>query len=118
MCGFICTLCRNDILPSLRDDVPENILIVAHNAVNQALIGTALGLQPFHFRRLVQSNAAAAVINFLPASISGVQFSSLEYEQMHTDEKQKANRRSDGPVTVLDGLNETPEVPLLRSAVC
>lgn len=33
-------------------------MVVAHNAVNQALICTALGLGPEKFRRLLQSNAA------------------------------------------------------------
>jgi broad specificity phosphatase PhoE len=29
-------------------------MVVAHNAVNQALIGSALGLPPRYFRRLLQ----------------------------------------------------------------
>jgi probable phosphoglycerate mutase len=36
------------------------ILVVAHNAVNQALIGSALGLGPEYFRRIVQSNCAVS----------------------------------------------------------
>lgn len=39
-------------------------LVVAHNAVNQALICTALGLDPPHFRRLTQTNAAFSVLDF------------------------------------------------------
>lgn len=39
-------------------------LVVAHNAVNQALICTALGLDPVHFRRLTQTNAAFTVLDF------------------------------------------------------
>ena len=72
-------------------DAPENILVVAHNAVNQALIGTALGLKPSHFRRLVQSNAAATVLSVIPTE-------------------------NGEPRTVLDGLNETPEMPLHAAA--
>ena len=93
--------CRNDILCSRSDDVPENLLIVAHNAVNQALIGTALGLQPYHFRRLVQSNAAATIINILPdEGPDGVTDTDSADEEL-----QKA-------FAILDGLNETPEIPL------
>eukprot|EP00891_Asterochloris_glomerata_P007803 jgi/Astpho2/7803/Aster-06094 len=33
-------------------------LVVAHNAVNQAMIATATGLPPSYFRRLLQSNGA------------------------------------------------------------
>jgi broad specificity phosphatase PhoE len=41
-------------------------LVVAHNAVNQALLGTALGLPPRFFRRLLQSNGATSVLDFEP----------------------------------------------------
>ena len=37
-------------------------LVVAHNAVNQALIGTALGLPPSSFRRVVQGNGCATEV--------------------------------------------------------
>jgi broad specificity phosphatase PhoE len=40
------------------------ILVVAHNAVNQALLATALGLGSTFFRRLTQSNAAFSVLEF------------------------------------------------------
>ena len=39
---------------------------MAHNAVNQALLNTALGLPPTFFRRLTQTNAATSVIDFQP----------------------------------------------------
>lgn len=39
-------------------------LVVAHNAVNQALLCTALGLPPAFFRRFAQSNAAFTVLDF------------------------------------------------------
>lgn len=41
-------------------------LVVAHNAVNQALVGTATGIGPQFFRRLLQSNAASTVLDFVP----------------------------------------------------
>ncbi|CAM8886805.1 unnamed protein product [Rhodiola kirilowii] len=46
----------------------RSILLVAHNAVNQALIGTALGLGPEYFRILVQSNCGVSVLDFSPSS--------------------------------------------------
>ncbi len=44
----------------------KSALVVAHNAVNQALLNTALGLPPTFFRRLLQSNGATSVIDFQP----------------------------------------------------
>ena len=44
----------------------RSALVVAHNAVNQALLNTALGLPPTFFRRLTQTNAATSVIDFQP----------------------------------------------------
>lgn len=44
----------------------RNILLVAHNAVNQALVATAIGLPPTYFRRLLQNNAATTVLDFQP----------------------------------------------------
>ncbi|KAI8464921.1 MAG: phosphoglycerate mutase-like protein [Monoraphidium minutum] len=46
-------------------------LVVAHNAVNQALLGTALGLPPRFFRRLLQSNGATSVLDFEPPMSPG-----------------------------------------------
>ena len=40
----------------------KRLLVVAHNAVNQALLGSALGLGPHYFRRLLQSNCAVSKV--------------------------------------------------------
>lgn len=50
----------------LDTDVDSCALVVAHNAVNQALIATAVGIGPEKFRRLLQSNAATTVLDFVP----------------------------------------------------
>ncbi|KAL2649872.1 hypothetical protein R1flu_018000 [Riccia fluitans] len=42
----------------------SSILIVAHNAVNQALVATALGFGPVYFRHLLQSNCGVSVLDF------------------------------------------------------
>lgn len=49
-------------------EAQEACLVVAHNAVNQALLCTALGLPPAFFRRFSQSNAAFTVIDFSAAA--------------------------------------------------
>ncbi|KAG6549762.1 hypothetical protein Mapa_008743 [Marchantia paleacea] len=67
----------------------SSILVVAHNAVNQALVGTATGLGPMYFRYLVQSNCGVSVLDFSP------------------------RRAAEGPPHVsLERLNHTPTSPL------
>jgi broad specificity phosphatase PhoE len=56
------SLAWQEILPCTQFN--DTALVVAHNAVNQALISTALGLTPLHFRRITQTNAAFSVLNF------------------------------------------------------
>lgn len=69
----------------------QSILVVAHNAVNQALVATATGLGPEYFRLLLQSNCGVSVLDFTPRS-SG-----------------------DGaPYVCLDRLNQTPSPPVAR----
>ncbi|CAA6660729.1 unnamed protein product [Spirodela intermedia] len=44
----------------------KSVLVVAHNAVNQALVATALGLNTRYFRFLLQSNCGVSVLDFTP----------------------------------------------------
>ncbi|CAM0874315.1 unnamed protein product [Alopecurus aequalis] len=46
----------------------KSVLVVAHNAVNQALVATSLGLGTEYFRTLLQSNCGASVLDFTPQS--------------------------------------------------
>lgn len=62
---------RGDALTAASTNRSSTVLVVAHNAVNQALIGTALGLPPVYFRRLLQSNAATSVLDFTPPQQPG-----------------------------------------------
>lgn len=55
----------------LDEEVQSCALVVAHNAVNQALVGTAAGIGPQFFRRLLQSNAASTVLDFVPRQGGG-----------------------------------------------
>ncbi|KAG8050671.1 hypothetical protein GUJ93_ZPchr0009g2264 [Zizania palustris] len=43
----------------------KSVLVVAHNAVNQALVATSLGWT-LHFRIILQSNFGASVLDFTP----------------------------------------------------
>ncbi|KAG5248042.1 2-carboxy-D-arabinitol-1-phosphatase [Salix suchowensis] len=44
----------------------RSVLVVAHNAVNQALVATAIGLGTEYFRILLQSNCGVSVLDFAP----------------------------------------------------
>jgi hypothetical protein len=43
---------------------PTAQLVVAHNAINQALVATAVGLPPTAFRRLAQGNGGVTTLSF------------------------------------------------------
>ncbi|GAB4820218.1 hypothetical protein N2152v2_007264 [Parachlorella kessleri] len=64
-------------------------LVVGHNAVNQALICTALGLSPAHFRRFTQTNAGFTVLDFQPG------------------------QQGSPPRVTVERLNQLSEIPLL-----
>ncbi|KAG0565020.1 hypothetical protein KC19_8G156800 [Ceratodon purpureus] len=69
-----------------------SILVVAHNAVNQALVATATGLGPEYFRQLLQSNCGVSVLDFTPRMSGDLP-----------------------PYVCLDRLNQTPSPPLIVS---
>ena len=57
--------------------VGQTILVVAHSAINRALLSTAIGLGPEKFTSLQQSNCAISVLNFAngweePAQIESI----------------------------------------------
>uniref|UniRef100_A0A803N028 2-carboxy-D-arabinitol-1-phosphatase n=1 Tax=Chenopodium quinoa TaxID=63459 RepID=A0A803N028_CHEQI len=66
----------------------KSVLIVAHNAVNQALVATAIGLGTEYFRVLLQSNCGVSVLDFIP----------------------QAEDKS--PYICLNRLNQTPNSPI------
>lgn len=66
----------------------KSVLVVAHNAVNQALIATAIGLGTEYFRILLQSNCGVSVLDFIPRPEVG------------------------SPLICLNRLNQTPNSPL------
>ncbi|KAG6417305.1 hypothetical protein SASPL_119459 [Salvia splendens] len=66
----------------------RSILVVAHNAVNQALVATAIGLGTEYFRILLQSNCGVSVLDFTPDPEGG------------------------SPQICVNRLNQTPSSPL------
>ncbi|KAG7556117.1 Histidine phosphatase superfamily [Arabidopsis suecica] len=66
----------------------KSVLVVAHNAVNQALVATAIGLGTEYFRSLLQSNCGVSVLDFTPRADGG------------------------SPHVCLNRLNQTPNSPL------
>ncbi|KAL3701602.1 hypothetical protein R1sor_019624 [Riccia sorocarpa] len=67
----------------------SSILVVAHNAVNQALVATAIGFGPTYFRHLLQSNCGVSVLDFTPG-----------------------DAKNSPPHVCLQRLNQTPASPL------
>ncbi|KAI7741119.1 hypothetical protein M8C21_002138 [Ambrosia artemisiifolia] len=65
-----------------------SVLVVAHNAVNQALVATAMGLGTEYFRVLLQSNCGVSVLDFVPRPDGG------------------------SPYICLNRLNQTPGSPI------
>ncbi|TXG73682.1 hypothetical protein EZV62_002261 [Acer yangbiense] len=66
----------------------RSVLVVAHNAVNQALVATAIGLGTEYFRILLQSNCGVSVLDFIPQAEGG------------------------SPHICLNRLNQTPNSPV------
>ncbi|OMO58363.1 Histidine phosphatase superfamily, clade-1 [Corchorus capsularis] len=66
----------------------KSVLVVAHNAVNQALVATAIGLGTEYFRGLLQSNCGVSVLDFTPRAEGG------------------------SPHICLNRLNQTPNSPV------
>lgn len=63
------------ILPRHPD---QTILIVGHNGINRALIGTAIGIPPAFYHGIQQSNCGITVLNF-----AGVLGESVQLESMN-----------------------------------
>ncbi|PSN05938.1 histidine phosphatase family protein [filamentous cyanobacterium CCT1] len=64
----------------LPQGVSQTVLVVAHSAINRALISTAAGLGPERFNNLYQANCAISVLNFAapdaPAQIESMNLTS------------------------------------------
>ena len=47
----------------------DSLLVVAHNAVNQSLLGNALGIGPEYFRRILQNNCGITKVELTTTSL-------------------------------------------------
>ncbi|MEL6381095.1 MAG: histidine phosphatase family protein [Cyanobacteria bacterium J06626_18] len=92
------------ILPKHQD---QTLLIVAHSAINRALIGTALGLGPDRHENLHQANCAISLLNFSGTLGEGVQLETMNLTS-HMGETLPAMRsRYKGPRLLLVRHGET-----------
>jgi broad specificity phosphatase PhoE len=55
----------------------KTMLMVAHSAINRALVSTAIGLGPERFNNLAQANCNISVLNFAGGWNSPVQVESM-----------------------------------------
>lgn len=62
---------------TLADHAGKTLLVVAHSAINRALISTAMGLEPQQFTRLYQANCGISILNFANGWGSPVQMESM-----------------------------------------
>ena len=85
----------------------QTLLIVAHSAINRALIGTALGLGPDRHENLYQANCAISLLNFSGVLGDGVQLETMNLTS-HMGETLPAMRsRYKGPRMLLVRHGET-----------
>lgn len=85
----------------------QTVLVVAHSAINRALIATALGKGPEIHEQLGQANCAISVLNFAGGLDAGVQIESMNLTS-HMGEAVPALRsRHQGPRLLLVRHGET-----------
>jgi len=94
----------HDMLPQ---HAGHTVLVVAHSAINRALIATALGQGPTIHEQLGQANCAISVLNFAGNLGDGVQLESMNLTS-HMGEPLPAQRsRHQGPRLLLVRHGET-----------
>jgi broad specificity phosphatase PhoE len=81
----------------------QTLLVVAHSAINRALIGTALGLGPARHETLHQANCAISVLNFSGQIGDAVQLESMNLTG-HMGE----------PLPTMRGRHKGPRMLLVR----
>ena len=85
----------------------QTVLIVAHSAINRALVGTAIGLGPQALNRMYQANCGISVLNFPGAWGESAQLESMNITS-HTGAVLPALRRGfKGPRLLLVRHGET-----------
>ncbi len=85
----------------------QTILLVAHSAINRALIGAAIGLGPEHLNSMGQDNCAINVLNFAGGWEDSVQLESLNLTSHLGEALPKRRSRFKGPRILLVRHGET-----------
>ena len=92
------------VLPQHQD---QTILIVAHSAINRALIGTALGLGPDRHENLHQANCAISLLNFSGTLGDAVQLETMNLTTHMGETLPTMRSRHKGPRLLLVRHGET-----------
>jgi probable phosphoglycerate mutase len=85
----------------------KTLLIVAHSAINRALVSTAIGLGPERFNNLAQANCNISVLNFTGGWNSPVQVESMNLTGHMGDPLPKMRNGHRGPRMLLVRHGET-----------
>jgi broad specificity phosphatase PhoE len=85
----------------------NTVLIVAHSAINRALVSTAIGLGPERFNTLAQANCNISVLNFSGGWNSPVQVESMNLTSHMGDPLPKMRQGHRGPRLLLVRHGET-----------
>jgi probable phosphoglycerate mutase len=85
----------------------KTLLIVAHSAINRALVSTAIGLGPERFNNLAQANCNISVLNFSGGWNSAVQVESMNLTSHMGDSLPKMRNGHKGPRLLLVRHGET-----------
>ena len=85
----------------------QTVLLVAHSAINRALIGSAIGLGPESLNQMGQDNCAINVLNFSSGWTDGVQLESMNLTSHLGDALPKKRSRFKGPRLLLVRHGET-----------
>lgn len=85
----------------------QTLLVVAHSAINRALISTATGLGPEHFNNLHQANCSISVLNFAGGWDSPVQVEAMNLTSHLGAPLPELRRGHQGPRMLLVRHGET-----------
>jgi len=91
----------------LKKHAGKTVLLVAHSAINRALVGSAIGLGPESLNSMGQKNCAINVLNFLGGWEDGAQLESLNLTSHLGDSIPSQRKRFKGPRLLLVRHGET-----------
>ncbi|MBE7380706.1 MAG: histidine phosphatase family protein [Leptolyngbya sp. SIO1E4] len=92
---------------TLPQHLGQTLLIVAHSAINRALIGTALGLGPDRHENLHQANCAISILNFSGKLGDAAQLESMNLTNHMGEPLPTMRARHKGPRMLLVRHGET-----------